>query len=71
MHGSNARNLSVYLSLSQLAKMLCLSYYCLCLLFNKKRAEQVLPGSKEGGGRGRERGTEGERTQTIYADMNI
>jgi hypothetical protein len=33
--------------------MLCLSYYCLCLLFNKI-GEKVLPGSKEGvGGRGR------------------
>jgi hypothetical protein len=32
----------------KLAKPLCLSYYLLCLLFNKmeKRAEQVLPGSK-------------------------
>jgi hypothetical protein len=37
-----------------LAETLCLSYYCLCLLFNKleKRAEQVLPGS-EGGEEGR------------------
>jgi hypothetical protein len=45
----------------KLAKTLCLSYYCLCLLLIKleKRAEQVLPGSEEGereregaGGRG-------------------
>jgi hypothetical protein len=34
VHESNARSLSVYLSLSQLAKMLCLSYYCLFILFN-------------------------------------
>jgi hypothetical protein len=46
----------------KLAKMLCFSYYCLCLLFNKTRekGEQVLPGSegdwgeKKGvGGRGK------------------
>jgi hypothetical protein len=33
----------------KLAKTLCLSYYCLCFLFNK-RAEQVLPGRGQGGG---------------------
>jgi hypothetical protein len=38
-NGNNARNLSLKLSLSQLAKMLCLSYYCLSLLFNKIRAK--------------------------------
>jgi hypothetical protein len=38
--------------------MLCLSYYCLCLLVNKigEEAEQVLPGSEgvrvEGGAEG-------------------
>jgi hypothetical protein len=39
----------------KLAKTLCLSYYCLYLLFNKigEEAEQVLPGS-EGGGREKE-----------------
>jgi hypothetical protein len=33
----------------KLAKMLCLSYYCLCLLFNKigEEGRQVLPGSKD------------------------
>jgi hypothetical protein len=39
--------------------MLCPYYYCLCLLFNKigEKAEQILPGSKEGGGgRGEEVG---------------
>jgi hypothetical protein len=42
----------------KLAKMLCLSYYLLCLLFNKieKRAEQVLPGSGGGGGEESESG---------------
>jgi hypothetical protein len=52
--------------------MLCLSYYCLCFLFNKIRdKEQVLPGSKgscggkAGGGRQR-----GEMAQTIYAHVN-
>jgi hypothetical protein len=39
----------------KLANMLCLSYYCLYLLFNKleKRVEQVLPGSEGLGDRGR------------------
>jgi hypothetical protein len=60
VHGSNARNLSVKLSLSQLAKTLCLSY-CLCLLSStklEKRAEQILPGSK-GLGDEKGQGTEG------------
>jgi hypothetical protein len=41
----------------KLAKMLCLSYYCSYLLFNKleKRAEQVLPGSEGVAGEGREK----------------
>jgi hypothetical protein len=37
VHGSNARNLPVQLSLSQLAKMLCPSYYCLYSVFKKIR----------------------------------
>jgi hypothetical protein len=45
----------------------CLSYYCLCILFNKIR-EKVLPGS-EGGNR-EERGQGGEVAQTMYAHMN-
>jgi hypothetical protein len=57
----------------KLAKMLCLSYYCLYFSSTKleKRAEQVLPGS-EGG----EKGDEGDgdqggwRAQTMYAHMN-
>jgi hypothetical protein len=54
------------------AKMLCLSYYCLCLLFNKleKRAEQVLRGSKAGDGREWGRGQGEEVAQTMYAHMN-
>jgi hypothetical protein len=61
VHGSNAGNLSVQLFLSQLAKMFCLSYYCLCLLFNKigERAEQFLPG-REGWGE-REEARDGRR----------
>jgi hypothetical protein len=66
--------ISVSLSLSQIAKMLCLYYYCLCLLFNKI-GEKGKIGSvwkqgrweeKEGaGGQGR------EMTQTMYVHMNI
>jgi uncharacterized membrane protein len=39
----------------KLAKMLCLSYYLLCFLFNKirKRVEQVLPRKGGGGKKGR------------------
>jgi hypothetical protein len=58
VHGSNARNLSVQLPLSQLAKTLCLSYYCLYLLFNKI-GEKDRTGSawkKGGGGWGRGHG---------------
>jgi hypothetical protein len=51
--------------------MLCLSYYCLCLLFNKI-AEKGRTGSalKQGGveGKGREQG--GEMDQKMYAHMN-
>jgi hypothetical protein len=43
--------------------MLCLSYYLLCVLFNKmeKRAEQVLPGSEGGGEEKEGTGGRGER----------
>jgi hypothetical protein len=46
----------------KLAKMLCLSYYLFCFLFNKigEEAEQVLPGS----------GGWGEVAQTMYTHMN-
>jgi hypothetical protein len=41
--------ISVYLSLSQLAKMLCLSYYAYVFSSTKLEIrEQVLPGSKWG-----------------------
>jgi hypothetical protein len=47
--------LSLYSSLYlKLAKMLCLSYYLLCLPSTKlKKAEQVLPGSEGVGRRGK------------------
>jgi hypothetical protein len=53
VHESNARNLSIYLSLTQLAKTLCLPYYAYVFSSTKLeiRAEEVLPGSKEGEGR--------------------
>jgi hypothetical protein len=48
----------------KLAKMLCISYYCLCLLFNKI-GEESRTGSawKPGGWRG-------NMAQTMYAHMN-
>jgi hypothetical protein len=67
VHGSNASNLSLLLSLSQLAKMLWLSYYCLCLLFNKI-GEKGRTSSAWKGGDEREReglGAGGEMTQTM------
>jgi hypothetical protein len=52
VHGNNARNLSIKLSLSQSAKIPCLSYYCLCLLFNKIREKgRTSSAWKRGGGR--------------------
>jgi hypothetical protein len=72
VHESNARNISVYLSLSHLAKILCLSYYCLFLLFNGT-GEKLRTGSAcKGGGREGEwgRGQEGEMIQTMYANVN-
>jgi hypothetical protein len=73
VHGSNVRNLSVQLSLSQLAKTLCLSYYAYVFPSTKLeiRAEQVLLGSE--GGLWREvlgGGQRGEMTQRIYAHVN-
>jgi hypothetical protein len=56
LYGSNARNLSVKLPLTQLGKILCLSYYAYVFSSTKLeiRAEQILPGSEggEGGGGG-------------------
>jgi hypothetical protein len=67
-------NLPVKLSLSQLAKMLCLSYHCLCLLFNKigdkgRTGSAWKQGKWEGEGVGGGQG--GEMTQTMYAYMTI
>jgi hypothetical protein len=51
----------------KLAKTLCLSYYCLCLLFNKIEEE----GRTEVKRRGRGQGWQGvEMLQTMYAHMN-
>jgi hypothetical protein len=57
-HESNARNLSVQLSLTQLAKTLCLHYYAYAFSSTKLeiRTEQVLPGSERGGKRWGEAG---------------
>jgi hypothetical protein len=52
VHGSNARNLSVQLSLSQLAKMLYLPCYCLYSLFNKIRDKGRTVSAWKQGGRG-------------------
>jgi hypothetical protein len=48
VHGSNVRNLSVYLSLSQLAKtfVFLIIVYIFSSTELEKRAKQVLPGSK-------------------------
>jgi hypothetical protein len=56
----------------KLAKMLCLSYYLLCFLFNKI-GEEHRTGSawKRGGwGKGGTRGQWGEMAQTMYTHMN-
>jgi hypothetical protein len=55
----------------QLAKTLCLSYYCLCLLFIKT-GEKGRTGSawKQGGREGGGREQRGEMAQTVYAQMN-
>jgi hypothetical protein len=52
--------------------MLCLSYYCLFLLFNgtEKSAEQVLPRREEGEGKRVGVGAGERKTQTMYAHMN-
>jgi hypothetical protein len=51
----------------------CLSYYCLCLLFNKIGKEEggkVLPESEGMGRRRRGLGQGEEMAQTMYAHMN-
>jgi hypothetical protein len=73
VHESNSRNLSVQLSLTQLAKTLCLSLYDYVFSSTKLeiRAEQVLPGSEGGWGReGGGRGQGGKMIQTMYAYVN-
>jgi hypothetical protein len=53
------RNLSIWLSLTQLAKMLCLPYYAYVFSSRKSviRAEQDLPGTEGRMGEGWGRGT--------------
>jgi hypothetical protein len=65
-HESNNRNLSVQLSLTQLAKTLCLPYYASVFSSTKSviRAEWDLPETEGGGGMGRGGGQGGEMTQT-------
>jgi hypothetical protein len=68
----NTRNISGYLSLTQLAKTLCLPYQA-CLFSSTKlviKAEQDLPGTEGGKGERVGRGQEGEMTQTMYAYVN-
>jgi hypothetical protein len=69
---SNNRNLSVYLSLTQLAKTLCLSYYAYVFSSTKSvvRAEQDLPETEGGSGMGGVGGQDGEMIQTMYAHVN-
>jgi hypothetical protein len=52
VHENNFRDLSVYLSLTQLVKMLCHPYYAYVFSSTKLkiRAEQLLPGSEGEGG---------------------
>jgi hypothetical protein len=52
VHESNSRNLSLLISLTQLAKTLCLSYYAYVLSSTKSviRAERDLPEIEEGRG---------------------
>jgi hypothetical protein len=57
----------------KLAKMLCLSYYCLCLLFNKIREEGRIGSAWKRGGWGEREGAKGrgeEMAQTMYTYMN-
>jgi hypothetical protein len=53
VHGSNAKNISVWLSLTNKNALLCLSYYAYVFSSTKleRRAEQVLPGSRGVGGK--------------------
>jgi hypothetical protein len=53
----------------KLAKTLCLSYYCLCLLYHKI-GEEGRTGSAWKQGGCREGGQGGEMAQTMYAHLN-
>jgi hypothetical protein len=72
VHGSNARNLSVQLSLYQLAKcyVFLIIAYVYCSTKLEIRAEQVLLGSEEGWGRQRGWRIRGRNGPKIYAHMN-
>jgi hypothetical protein len=53
IHESNARNISVWLSSTQLTKTLCVPYY-VCVFSSTKlviKAEQDLPGTEWGRGK--------------------
>jgi hypothetical protein len=57
----------------KLAKTLCLSYYCLCLLFNKTGEKGRTDSAWKQGGWERKEGVGGqggEMVQTMYAHMN-
>jgi hypothetical protein len=59
----------------KLAETLCLSYYCLSLLFSKTGEEGITRsawkrGRLEGRGKGEGRGQEGEMEQIMYAHTN-
>jgi hypothetical protein len=72
VHETNSRNLSVQLSLTQVAKMLCLSYYASVFSSTKSvtRAEWDLPETEEGRGEGWGRGAGGEMTPIMNAHVN-
>jgi hypothetical protein len=63
VHESNARNIPVKLSLTQLTKMLCPPYYASVFSSTKLeiRAEQVLSGRQQGGGERVGEGNQGEK----------
>jgi hypothetical protein len=72
VHGSNARNLYTYPYL-KLAKMLYISYYLLCFIFNKIGEEDRTGSAWKRGGWGGEGGRQGQgggMAQTMYTHMN-
>jgi hypothetical protein len=72
VHESKRRNLSIYLSLTQITKTLCLPYYTYVFSSTKFviRAEWDLPGTERGGEKVWEGGQGGEMTQIMYAYVN-